>query len=683
MTLLLLNSIVISVISLVLIITQFKTSMLVNFSIVLGVLLLLILASYALLLFFQKQITEPVSRLSNAAEDIKNTGDYSIRLPVDTDDELGKLTENFNKMLIMLEARDQKIAKQHDDLEKITQMKDKALSKLKKITRKANRSNQAKSLFLANMSHEIRTPMNGIMGMLELLLKTSLSPKQKKLASTSLESANNLLNIINDILDISKLEAGKLALEKIPFDLPKEIILINEIFSYQCSSKKITLVTVIDSDVPRFIISDPTRLRQIIFNLVSNAIKFSDAGGEVIVKVTLDKSSPDTDLLKVSVADTGIGMNQSEVDKIFQAFAQADASITRKYGGTGLGLTICKQLVELMEGQFHVESVKGVGTKFTFTAAFEADINTETYTTPLAKQKWLVVASTQPQRQALEILLISWQINFQVEQNEELCLSKLVIAEKNHVTYQGIILDIDASLDKGNSFIELIRQEESIKNIPIIIIGKDISSINKASLPSNVRACLQKPLRQTLLYEALLHLTDPAEEALSDVPALQTEGSHPPTTITPGIHVANILLVEDNVVNQLMTQEILEDLNCQVTIANNGKEALSILEKNSFDVILMDCQMPQLDGLTATKLIRKDEELRHVENKNIIIALTAHASREAFEQCIDAGMDDYLSKPFNSQQLTEILQKHLGNHIQASYHSNVTPLEANNKRSDS
>lgn len=490
----------------------------VSFSVV--ILLCALLLAYFIASRLQNMITQPIISLAGTMQKISLIKDYSLRVENESSDETGQLIDGFNEMLDQIEERDNELEHQRDSLESVVEVRTEELRQivadLEVARDAAEAASRSKSEFLANMSHEIRTPMNGVLGMTELLLGTALSEKQLRFAQTIHQSGTSLLGIINDILDFSKIEAGKIDLESISFDLHELARGVMDLFTTDAGLKDVDLHLSIDADVPQIVNGDPLRVRQVLLNLVSNAVKFTGQG-EVVVTVSVVERDHDDFTFCFSVRDSGVGIKPEQLVKIFEGFTQADGSMTRNYGGTGLGLTIAKQLAEMMGGAITVESTPGVGSCFCFTARFNCKTATE----------------------------------------------------------------------------------------PIVVA------------------------------------TDPTSDGRG----------------------VSILLVEDNPVNQYVGREMLECLGYQVTVSENGRDALDCLAQNRFAVVLMDCQMPVLDGYSATRMLREQENELSVREgtsrHQVVIALTGHVGANDRQICMDAGMDDYLSKPFSMKQLDSVLSRWL------------------------
>jgi CheY-like chemotaxis protein len=505
------------------------------------------------------------------------------------------------------------------------------------------------------MSHEIRTPMNGVLGMTELLLETGLTSTQRKYAETVQRSGRNLLGIINDLLDFSKIEAGKLELENVDMDLRRTIEDIVDLLAERARVKGLELACSIAADLETHVRGDPLRLGQVLTNLLGNAIKFTERGS-VVIRVTEVERTTDGVLMRFDVTDTGVGISRQAQSQIFDEFAQADGSTTRKHGGSGLGLAISKQLVEMMGGSIHVESELGVGSTFWFTVRFEhqatrsQDASGSQPAGLLAGVRALVAESSAIHRAILHEQMASWEMTTRVAETPMQAIELLTEAAARNVPYDVAVIDLGLPGMDSLELARTIRSRADIAKVRLVMLTRRHVDIRNAR-DAGFDACLVKPVRQAMLYECLVKVLAGRTQDAVATAAVLAPGARPPAALR-----GNILLVEDNLINQQVALGILQIQGYRVTVANNGREALEAHAQGAFDLILMDCHMPEMDGYEATVELRKREHSSGAKRVPII-ALTANAMAQDREECLNVGMDDHLAKPFSIQSLQEMLDR--------------------------
>ena len=598
--------------------------------------LLVMLLSASITLLLARGIVRPLSAAASIANRIAG-GELETPIPIGGKDESGIL------------------------LRSMTVMQD----NIRQMMEREKAANRAKSQFLATMSHEIRTPMNGVLGTANLLAATPLNDRQTQLVHNLVGSGQALLGIINDILDLSKIEAGRFDLAMVEFD-PRELIAeITDLFSERCTSKGIEFIYFVAEEVPHRLTGDPARLRQVLINLVGNAIKFTERG-EILVELSLTDATQQHATLHCSVTDTGIGIDPEQRAKIFESFYQVDGSMTRSRGGSGLGLSIVKELVTLMGGDVGVESELGRGSRFWFTTRLDrSDDELAATRRPRALERPLRALAVDANAVSAEVMsryFTSWRIDARICASAAEAETALQDAEASKRPFDVVIIDVKGLTGEGVKLARKIRIEQQGRRPEVILLVDVGGSVADSSL-ENLGACalLAKPARPSVLFDCLASIASGSRENGTASFYVRRSGARSEVAFD-----AHVLVVEDNAVNLDVASSMLKQMGCSVVTASNGRSAVQLFAQEMFDLILMDCEMPIMDGFDATLRMREFERvmpgLRDEEDsrpRTPIVALTAHALAEVRERCLEAGMDDFLIKPYDELQIADMLGRWL------------------------
>lgn len=648
----------------------------------------------------QRVISKPLVELAVLARRIGQERDYSARAPRRTADEIGQLIDSFNGMLGEIEVRDDELRRAHEVLEQRVEERTADLRReiserlraeedLKQSAHLAEAASRAKSEFLAVMSHEIRTPMNGVIGCTNLLFETSLTEEQREYAGTIQQSGRALLALINDILDFSKIEAGRMELEQIPFDLCEAVEEVAELLSTQAETKGLELALSFHPDTPRGVVGDPGRVRQVLLNLVGNAIKFTGQG-HVTLELAMENASSGPRFIRCSIHDTGIGIPEEKRHQLFREFSQLDSSTTRRFGGTGLGLAISRRLVELMGGRIGVADRVGGGSTFWFTLPAptertpceSASVEIET----IKGSRILIVDDIEVNRRVLGLQLRCWGLHHQSVDSGAAALAALRAAAQEGRPFHIALLDHLMPEMDGEMLGREIFADPVLRSTALILVTSGSHRGDaKRFLDLGFSGFLLKPVVRPVQLLGILARTwrerfaipgnpaaampagnsiarvrrSPADESAPVLPL--KEGGDPALRPEQSSPRARVLVVEDNAVNQRVAMRLLEKLGCRVDVAGDGREGISMVRRFPYDLVLMDCLMPEMDGFEATARIRQHEEERSANVANHrrlpIVALTANARDEDRKRCLEAGMDDHLAKPVVKTALQAVLER--------------------------